>query len=173
MDEDQWRRMPSYRCSLPLGVPRRLVAVGDRVYVTLGYQAPLVALDAATGRELWTYSGTEHTDEILYHDGRLVLCLRPGNDGSGEARTGAKRSAQPTNPAVLMAVDAESGRQLWRTDAVPVTALSPAMHGRSVFYHAGDEALSLDSASGRLRWRTPVGCPGVPLAYPWLYTMRS
>jgi hypothetical protein len=44
MAQLDWRRMPSYRCSSPLSVPRRLVAVGDRVYVTLGYQAPLTAL---------------------------------------------------------------------------------------------------------------------------------
>ena len=36
----------------PNQLPRRLVAVGDRVYVTLGIDAPLTALDAATGKTL-------------------------------------------------------------------------------------------------------------------------
>ena len=42
----------------PNQLPRRLVAVGDRVYVTLGIDAPLTALDAATGQTLRTYPGT-------------------------------------------------------------------------------------------------------------------
>ena len=33
----------------PTELQRRLVAVGDCVYVTLGYGAPVTALDAATG----------------------------------------------------------------------------------------------------------------------------
>ena len=49
LEAADWRRMPSQRLRLPVAVPRRLVAAGDRVYVTLGYQAPLTALDAATG----------------------------------------------------------------------------------------------------------------------------
>jgi len=36
---------------------RRLVAVGDTVYVTLGLDAPLTALDAATGRTPREYEG--------------------------------------------------------------------------------------------------------------------
>ena len=38
----------------PAYLPRRLVAVGDRVYVTLGINAPLSELDAATGQVLAT-----------------------------------------------------------------------------------------------------------------------
>ena len=34
----------------PNQLPRRLVAVGDRVYVTLGIDAPVTVLDAATGK---------------------------------------------------------------------------------------------------------------------------
>ena len=37
------------RWNHPTHIARRLVAVGDRVYVTLGFNAPLTALDAATG----------------------------------------------------------------------------------------------------------------------------
>ena len=37
---------------MPVQIQRRLVAVGDRVYVTLGYAAPVSVLDAATGEVL-------------------------------------------------------------------------------------------------------------------------
>ena len=36
----------------PAQLPRRLVAVGNRVYVTLGLEAPLTALDAALEERL-------------------------------------------------------------------------------------------------------------------------
>ena len=36
----------------PTELPRRLVAVGDHVYTTLGIDAPLSLLEAATGKTL-------------------------------------------------------------------------------------------------------------------------
>jgi len=59
----------------PNQLPRRLVALGDRVYVTLGIDAPLSVLDAATGKTVRTYTGTEHTDEIIASDGVLFLLV--------------------------------------------------------------------------------------------------
>ena len=55
----------------PFQLPRRLVAVGDRVFVTLGLHAPLVMLDAATGETLRTYENTENTDVVLYCNDQL------------------------------------------------------------------------------------------------------
>ena len=60
----------------PAQIMRRLVAVGDTVYVTLGYGAPVTALDGATGRTLRTFAGTEGTEEILVAEGTLV-CAGP------------------------------------------------------------------------------------------------
>ena len=40
----------------PLNLQKRLVAVGDHVYVTLGYHVPVSQLDAATGEILQTYA---------------------------------------------------------------------------------------------------------------------
>ena len=57
---------------LPRTTPRRLVATADKLYVTLGYEAPVSVLDAATGRELSVLEGTEGTDEILLDDGVYV-----------------------------------------------------------------------------------------------------
>jgi hypothetical protein len=57
----------------PLDIRKRIVAVGDKVYVTLGYSAPVSELDAKSGEILKTYAGTEHAGEILYVDGKLIL----------------------------------------------------------------------------------------------------
>ena len=77
-----WKReIPSWHPHLwkfrqgPPQLSRRLVAIGDRVYVTLGYRAPVTCLDAATGRAVKVYEGTEGAEEILCHDGALFLVL--------------------------------------------------------------------------------------------------
>jgi len=75
-----WKRpVPAWEGQLrpfrsgPAELPRRLVAVGDKVYVTVGYGTPLAALDAATGKTLRTYEGTRGTLEIVFRDGVLYL----------------------------------------------------------------------------------------------------
>ncbi|KPJ77619.1 MAG: hypothetical protein AMS14_00495, partial [Planctomycetes bacterium DG_20] len=78
---------------IPLNIQKRLVAVGDTVYATLGYQAPVSEIDARSGQILKTYAGTERTNEILCLDGTLVLSVLSGE--------GVK----------VMAVDAASGTQ--------------------------------------------------------------
>jgi outer membrane protein assembly factor BamB len=127
------------RFNLPLHAPRRLVAVGDRVYVTLGFNAPLSALDAATGEVVKTYDHTDFTDEILFYDGRLVLTV---NDGPQQADSvedkqtrRAKRRASPAenadpleNPAVkkrVTVLDAKTGDVLWSKDGFTGVLSSP------------------------------------------------
>ena len=57
--------------SAPLTLTRRLVTDAQRVYVTLGYDAPLSVLDGATGRRLRTIPDSQGTDEIILSDGVL------------------------------------------------------------------------------------------------------
>ena len=44
------------------------MAVGDEVYVTLGLEAPLTALDGATGEIRRTYADTKSTEEFVVTD---------------------------------------------------------------------------------------------------------
>jgi outer membrane protein assembly factor BamB/ubiquinone/menaquinone biosynthesis C-methylase UbiE len=164
MAQADWRSMPSYRCALPLSVPRRLVAQGDRVYTTLGYKAPAVALDAATGQPRVTYAGTEHTDEILFYNGQLILCVRPPAETPAKdekAKRPSKRGR--VGPAVLMAFQPNTGKKLWQLEPMPVAALSLCANGDSVFCHAQGAVVCFDLTTGQQRWRTPAGGPGVPM----------
>ncbi|MHC4145639.1 MAG: hypothetical protein ACYSUD_12775, partial [Planctomycetota bacterium] len=73
------RRIPKWQWHLrgfrtgPSDLSRRLVAVGSRVYVTLGIDGPLVALDAATGKTVRTYEQTEGTLEVVHCEGTLFV----------------------------------------------------------------------------------------------------
>ena len=57
----------------PSDLARKLVAMNDRVYVTLDLGGPLAALDAATGRTVATYQGTEGALEVVLSDGTLYV----------------------------------------------------------------------------------------------------
>ena len=142
---------------MPLNIRSRLVAVGDKVYVTLGYHAPVTELDARTGEVLKTYAGTERTGEVLYLDGTLVLSVLEGD--------GAK----------VMAVDAVSGKRLWVTEAVyrgttvdyvkwrakrgsvKPPKLDPALNiatdGKVVALIDLDKLVGLDFRTGAEKWR--------------------
>ncbi len=86
----------------PPHLPRRLVAMGDKVYVTLGFAEPLVALDASTGEMLKEYADTEGTEEILVEGNRLYLVV-------GCRRTGCRRSGRPARRETPLRAETNCG----------------------------------------------------------------
>jgi hypothetical protein len=69
----------------PVHLPRRLVAVKDRVFVTMGLDASVSMLDASTGEFLKVFDGTEWTEEIVCDHDRLFLMVGSSeNNRSGE-----------------------------------------------------------------------------------------
>ena len=143
---------------IPLNIHTRLVAAGDRVYVTLGYRAPVSELDAQTGKVLKTYDGTARTAEILYSSGLLVLTLLQ------------------EDRAKVVVIDTKSGRQLWisedsyggtKTDYYRFRAmhgsvtpakvdptLNTATDGKVVALLDSPDVVALDFKTGKEKWRT-------------------
>ncbi|MFC1596798.1 PQQ-binding-like beta-propeller repeat protein [Planctomycetota bacterium] len=140
------------RWSIHHTIPRRLVAEGDRVYVTLGFlDSPVSVLDAATGEILTeALEGTQGADEMLLADGVLIVKITKGRSVGATERMG-KDSPGDT----LAAVDVSSGKQLWRKEGVRVApyALS-AQAGRCV-YHNLEELVCLDAKTGDEIWLAP------------------
>ncbi len=169
IDEWQWH-LRGFR-SGPPDLGRRLVAVGDRVYVTLGIEAPVSVLDAE-GNLLDTYEGTGGTREILHDDGNLYLVAgEPGTDHDalrsrqpgprpGLAPVFPQRPAYPETPPKkrLVVLEAESGKVIWTKNDADTEALMPvtlAVAGGRLFFQNPDEIVCLDAASGREIWRAP------------------
>jgi len=123
--------------SIPPTVPRRIVAQQDRVFVTLGYDAPVSVLDAATGQLLTTFEETEGTEEIRCMEG--VLIVRRGN-------------------SAITAVDGKTGKKRWEA-AGKIQPLSFAAQGRKVFYQAGQTLFCLGVNDGKQVWQTPCQSP--------------
>jgi outer membrane protein assembly factor BamB/SAM-dependent methyltransferase len=165
---DEW----TCRFTIPTHIPRRLVAVGDRVYVTLGFNAPLTELDAASGEVLRTFQGADFTDEILCDKGLLIVSL---NHAAQHPGSGAKlRQGAADEPPVrksVAAIDAASGRMLWKTGDFEglhsktgsmdrISHLSMCTGGGKVYFVDRDRIVALDLKDGATAWQVPR--PQVP-----------
>ncbi len=136
---------------LPATLPRRLVAAGERVYVTLGYHAPVSVLDAATGETLHVFEETAPADEILHADGLLVLRVRTA-DSPPEADVWGSMPQRPHGR--VMVVDAQTGRMHWESPPEAMAPLTLATCGRRVYYSNYREVVCLELDSGRELWRS-------------------
>ncbi|MCH5375997.1 MAG: hypothetical protein JJ992_18670, partial [Planctomycetes bacterium] len=157
LDYPTWEQVTAHMSSYHAQMQRRLVAIGDIVYCTPGLTAPITALDAATGKVVREFKGTQRTQEFVYHrgmlyavvgdrmrysgyvpSGTLSLGRRRGSDraGSGTHPDGAEpiltfegngfplsayspqtpNAENPTN--VIVAVDAATGREVWRSGTI-------------------------------------------------------
>jgi len=146
-----WRMLRGQRGRFPTEVPRRLVAVGDRVYVTLGFHdAPISILDAATGQVLVQCPQTEGTQELIVDQNTIFARIRPA-----QADEAQRRGAKPTT--TLAALDATNGEVRWSRSVGNINALTlTAAHGAVVFQR-GPSLVCYDQHSGEPRWE--AACP--------------
>ena len=143
----------------PAELMRRLVAVGDTVYVTLAVGAPVTALDAATGSVVRTYPGTEGAEEMIVDDGVLFVLANPEGDAykalQGDSVESIRRSSRTWNwdekPRRLLALGAASGQTL-RSKEQRVSPGTLAAAGKRLYYHDGDSVVCLQAASGSKVW---------------------
>ena len=145
----RWDAHPAGLYKGPPEISRRLVASGERLYVTLGARAPVTALDAATSQTVMTYEGTEGTGEILYHEGRLFLVA-----AGPVARAGA--SLKPMSPpgAAITVLNAVTGGVVWKKSGAQALAGTLTVGAGRVFYMDGEAVACLDAATGQEAWRT-------------------
>jgi len=153
----------------PALLPRRLVAVAERVYVTLGLDGTAIsALDAATGETIWTYPDTEMTEEVIFSEGVLFLVVkdtpptttwneyRPIHRtiGNAKSQVASEWPWDETN-RWIMAIQADTGEVLWQKRYV-VTPLSLAADRQRVFFHDGQRVVCLNRQTGLQKWRSSM-----------------
>ncbi|MEA3226648.1 MAG: methyltransferase domain-containing protein, partial [Planctomycetota bacterium] len=121
----------------PRQLQRKLVAVDDRVYVTLGLHAPLTQVDAATGRTIKVYDDTEGAEEIVLHKGILLLVIRSVTDERTDEQAKwaeiLKRRSSPLDK---------------RETAEPLVKRLRAVEAKG-----GKSVIALDAATGQLLWK--------------------
>ena len=149
----------------PAKLPRRLVAVGNRVYVTLGFEASVTVLDAATGKTLLTYEGTRSTEEIVVSEGivfaNVVEDLKtpvfdPEDPFCWNEAARARDIGKWTRSEgkqFIAAFQAETGKLLWRKP-YSLAPLTLAADSNNVYFSDGHRIFSLDREDGRKRWES-------------------
>lgn len=159
-DIPEWHSQMWPLKSGPTQLARRLVSDGESVFATLALHAPVSRLDAATGKTLKEYAGTEGTEEIVHVDGVLYLLVNPGawalKDFAPKLNTGDQKRVQQEfewdgKPRVLKAIEADTGKELWATQGViaPLTLVADAS---KVLYYDGDGLKCVESRTGKQRW---------------------
>jgi outer membrane protein assembly factor BamB len=156
----------------PAHLVRRLAANGERIYVTLGIDAPMTALNGATGELETNFEGSEFTKEVLVSDGVVFLVV-----GNGPSRlpswkrlyTNVWANRDRANsewgwPGIerrVLAYDEKTGKQLWSADA-PVAPCSLAVDAQRAVFHDGEKLVCLDRRDGTVIWNgeaNPVKLP--------------
>ncbi|MHC4353976.1 MAG: outer membrane protein assembly factor BamB family protein, partial [Planctomycetota bacterium] len=145
------------RFDQPVDIARRLVAEGDYLYAATGFDAPLSRIDAATGRIVKTYYGSEGVSEVLYHNGRLIVSTHAKREG--------KTSSTPLGKKILL-FDAETGDLLWKKEGLfgvvtksgalqPFTTLFMVAGRDAIFFADRESVVCIEMENGRERWRQP------------------
>ncbi|MBT4819461.1 MAG: PQQ-binding-like beta-propeller repeat protein, partial [Lentisphaerae bacterium] len=164
----------------PQQLQRKLVAVKDRVYVTLGFHDQVRALDAATGKTLLTYADTHGTDEILYHNGILLLAVREVTEerlaeyrkwadlttqsesplhvrDSARPLVKAFRKAEGRAPRTIVALNATTGQLVWKKMGAATAGLRPfslRACGSRVYCQTNSGLHCFDVKTGGKLWTT-------------------
>jgi hypothetical protein len=129
----------------PAEIGRRMVAVGDEVFVTLGFEAPVAVLDAATGGEKAILPETAGAEEILVAEGVMLAVtgspraeLRDWSSPKRDFTTGEEHKRS------LVAVDAATRKLLWkRQDPETATVLPMTLTaGRGRMFFINDQGVT-------------------------------
>lgn len=146
----------------PATTPRRLVADGERLYVTLGIDAAVSELNASTGEQTQVFPDTRWTRELVVCQG-VLLCVCDLQDHSydqyipshekspEEQRVVDQRWGTRSAQRNLVAIDLATGMPLWKLDAA-VTDLSLAAGGGRVLFHDGVKIHAVDLRTGQDLW---------------------
>ncbi len=159
--------------SMPATLPRRLVSIGDSVYVTLGIEAPVTQLNAVDGSDIKVFAGSERCEEIIVTgDTLLALCLKdkgPLDDMDAERGATGKDSRATGFPYLnrlmgsnksplwlnagrrLIAYDLGSGEEKWQAEC-KCAPLSLATDNRRIYFHNGEFLEALDFTTGEELW---------------------
>lgn len=144
----------------PTQLARRLAAIGDKVYVTLGISEPISCLDGATGALIRQYPQTKGTEELLYRDGTLYVLAnkepwRLNEEFAVKAQSDQKRVETEFNwdgkPRLLMALDAATGATRWQVED-KVGPVTMALDDKRLVYYSGDGLTSRDVKTGAVKF---------------------
>jgi len=142
---------------IPVQLQRLMLAVGDRVYCTDGYDGPVKVFEGATGKILMSYDGTENSREIAYAEG--VIYGIKGAPYAYKLKRSVKIEEMEIESVKLYARDAMSGETLWETDIKGSTGGKEgyiggtlSIKGDHLCYITRTRLICLNSRNGKELW---------------------
>ena len=151
----------------PGWMPRRLVAVEDRVYVAPGIGQDLLCLDAVNGEVVCEYEDTASTFELIVSEGVVFAAVdtdceacdydQQHPDCWKERDRASIRWAwnRDDGNRLVKAMQAEDGRLLWQRE-MPVAPMTLTADARMVCFYDGSAVVALDRTSGKELWQADV-----------------
>ena len=136
---------------------RNVTLVGDRLYV-ISDENKVLVLDAGTGRDIRQYEWSEK-DGIT---GQLMNLFVIGDVGYLQAK-GTAPETPPLRGDILFAFRIGDGGIAWKYACEsPAFGASIVLGGGALYYHAaGGEAVAVDLATGKERWRNNESLKGL------------
>jgi len=126
---------------------RRLVADGDRVYVTLNYGGDVQILDAGTGKTVGAIPNTAGAAEILVSGDRAIVgCQQAAKRGAGSAR--------------IVCYDIPGEKIAWQAREGGFMSQTLTAGAREVVYHNRQALVCLNRSDGEVRWKLPDKASG-------------
>jgi len=151
----------------PSDLARRLIAIEDQVFVTLGYGEPVSVLDAATGKTTATYETTRGTLEMIVDDDTLYAVVgdRTPETTDTEEHTKNREGIWHWWPIYeielperhIAAIDTKTGETLWTKQDDQAKEILPttlASAGGKLYFQNYDELVSLDAKTGEIDWQS-------------------
>lgn len=129
------------------------VIANGKMFVGNHGTGALQAFDLATGDVLWSEQAPNWVhSEMIYADGTIFVGF--GNRFAHEEIPGVRGSGE----SGVLALDADTGKQLWRFDTVGEVMPTPVVVNGAVYVVTGDRTLyKIDPASGEELHRTDIG----------------
>lgn len=145
----------------PTQLTRRIVAVDDKIYVTLARATHVTCLDAKDGSVIREYPDTKACEEILVEGKQMLVQVRHGDadertdfkptqGDQGRANNGFLWDEKPRG---LMLVDTDTGATKWAKDMV-IAPLSVCLNETHVVFHDGAKVICLKRDSGEKAWES-------------------
>ncbi|MCF7849258.1 MAG: PQQ-binding-like beta-propeller repeat protein [Kiritimatiellales bacterium] len=135
----------------PAQLPRLLVTDGHALYLPLGIDQPVNALDAATGKTLHSFKGSEGTEELILHRGMLLVVVGSPSPAQAQNLPGY----QATTGRKVLAFNAATGAAAWQTPEIPVadlTAATLATDDTQVYFQGQNGVTCLNLKTGKQIW---------------------
>jgi len=172
----------------PPEIGRRMVATGDRLYVSLGYGEPVTVLDAPTGKRVTTLEGTTGARELLLAGDVLYVLA---DDMTAAQHDERKKWINRTAPTLkiwyrfprkaipmygtqrVVAIEAGSGKSLWKRELKAPGEIMPttmALDDGRVCLQTVSHVVCLDASKGKELWssRRPVATSRLSWSTPSL-----